>query len=830
MNVLEEHPECLKWARKGSETVAQRCEAYMARPDASESLLCPGGGCGTCMEGTEWQRYLGRPSGQRSVEMRLIGRDWLSQQLVTAIAVILLREAMNYPVKVIDALNEDWRSPVSCCGRRVTNMEGWDQLDEGPYTSQERDVRLLGYEGIEELFVPEAVALRDQRAQAFSTYTGGEVPAGLELPRARDIDCRTLLRPNASECRPGNYMCDNNDWNDTKCVDGTYVPPLCQPATADCWEVLMPNTPRFSGDWYEAVVRNLRLSFVLAYYPLDVFKERVQSRVDLGLNTIFYWFYPSPWLEKLKGVKPLLLPRATMKCTNRWQQDPSRSGVNCSRRLLALKKVSSLAVATDGDLHNFTSRIALTETDVQGMLRQHVESGGSEASPWRIACAWILANNATWSKWISNTPYPEDPNHVGDLLRVTVPIFAVALIVGIAGAVYLVRRAHVHKRVWSVKEETILYAQGVGEVTMHALDIVTDGLSLWQQAKEGSPLWLSFGIVFAVSTAASVLAVGLSLRKLQDVANVQYRAVDIARRAMQASQAAMAVALLEDLPLLVLSMISIVHYDVDNTFVLISVVFNAAGLGWKAYVSLEFMERRQRYRVLQSIEEEDLAARDKAGETGGAKGQSALPSFRADVEPMPMAGKPKLRVGGAASAVIGAFADAPFHTGLDSDQMRTLELRRRSDAFSERMHSGASGPPRVRSGAPGAAVADLDQPLLTAPTAAAAADSGEATDRPPLGGHGLDPAEVERPDRRTTHSPHDSAQTNLRVLPLALGRGAPRPTAAVPSAACDSAAPCLQSPAPPRGRGAGVPGLPPASCRRPGAGSLGCSVSAAGSM
>eukprot|EP01062_Namystynia_karyoxenos_P002941 TRINITY_DN11026_c0_g1_i1.p1 TRINITY_DN11026_c0_g1~~TRINITY_DN11026_c0_g1_i1.p1 ORF type:complete len:974 (+),score=270.41 TRINITY_DN11026_c0_g1_i1:89-2923(+) len=693
--------ECAEWTQ-------ERCAEYFERDDVTNEHLCGGSECGTCFEGADWEKrldLLGRGIAKRPAQqVHISARNWLSHQVVSALAQILLKEAMLYPVRLTPFIAEkDERplNPIVCCGAAepVVDYEVWDfTFNAGQFTTF-IDSRPLGYEGTEQLYVPDSVSRRYPSALSWTTYTTS-LPGPLALPRAALANCSHLLQPGATECKPENYVCNDNSWTVSNCTRGQWSPPWCRSADSTCSEVIMQSA-QWSTGWFEAIVLNLspRVNWTLSYYSPEAFKRRVAHRALRSLNTIFYWFEPDPFLVYIGGASSILFPRTDISCTSQAALEPTESAVNCAPPLDQLMKVSSPAAVEEGDLHNFTSRIKISTAQITAMLATHPEGGGNASSPWAVACGWLRRNPSVWAKWVSNTPpLKEQGPDIGRLLQIAVPILCLACLAGIAGAVWLMRRAHVREEKYDISDETILYLQGVGEVAMHILDLATDSLSLWEQVVADAPLWVPFCIVFSMSTIASVVAVLLSLRKLRDVHQGSFGAVDIARRAVHDSQAAVMLALLEDLPLLTLSTVSIVKHDVTSSFVLVGALLNGIGLGWKLNLALQYVQRHQRLRVLQAMEayeeerkaQGELAADPDSGDGPGMTrhrpvfpGAMSLRDTLRETMTGSMPGddgappKRKLSKSQVVASLLAAAVDAPFSQGYDTEAMLAEESFRR---------------------------------------------------------------------------------------------------------------------------------------------------------
>eukprot|EP01062_Namystynia_karyoxenos_P076962 TRINITY_DN7643_c0_g3_i3.p1 TRINITY_DN7643_c0_g3~~TRINITY_DN7643_c0_g3_i3.p1 ORF type:complete len:856 (+),score=220.20 TRINITY_DN7643_c0_g3_i3:70-2637(+) len=590
-------------------TADQCAEYFRGAGPAADAAVCGSSPCpARCLEEAEWGpalSALGRGrAGRPAAPVYLQQRDWISQQLVTTVARILLTEVMLYPVAPVAYDAQTSLLPFACCGKPLVDLELWNFVSHAravPWINL--DASPIGYEGISTLYVPERQATLSPMATVWTGYMEdarkGALPFFDSLPRASAANCTDRLKPTATECAPGNYVCDENPWSRSQCVAGQFVPEWCRAPGSDCAEVIMAN-PMWEAGWFEAVVLNLRLKFVLSYCGAEGLQRRVAERAARGENVMFYWWEPDPFLRLIGGAQAMVFPRTDLACTSQQATEPTESSVRCSPPLQVLMKVSSPEVAALGDLENFTAQFHFTAAQVNAMLADHRDGGGN-ATAWEAACRWVRANPDLWRSWIHNTPSGGEGRDYTAMLLVAIPVLALAFILGVAGAVALLRRAKNEEGHYEIREETLLYIQGIGEVTMHVLDEVTDALSLWQQVEMEAPLWVPFAVVFVFATVASAVAILMSLKKLHDVAVMRMDSIDVARRSVSASQAAVLLALLEDAPLLGLSIVSITRHGLKSTWVLVSAFMNAVGLGWKAHVGTQYFERVQRLMVVQTL-------------------------------------------------------------------------------------------------------------------------------------------------------------------------------------------------------------------------------------
>ena len=350
-------PRCIKY--RNSTFCPSRSSIdskFPADPTACYNLsYCP-----RCLTGPVWDTRLtelGLGQASRSAQFYLKIDNWLSAEIMDTITFILLKETMGFPVESIPTPGSDGTIEILCCNDELVEWEKWQSgvmpSDDGFFTLSTLPV---GYEGMSGLYVPEHTLKKYPLATAWGAYV--YLPQYKTIfPKAFSTPCEMLLVDDALGCVAGNYVCDTNTWTHTSCDRGRYVPPQCV-GNPNCQEIWHAD-PNWDSGYFEALIRNLKLNFTIAYLGVKNLGPYVRQRKLAGDDFMFYWYEPDCLVTSV-GAKSVTFEPSNLQCQQSYSFDPTLSGINCQYPKTQLLKIARRSLlAKDKDLKFFFESLSI---------------------------------------------------------------------------------------------------------------------------------------------------------------------------------------------------------------------------------------------------------------------------------------------------------------------------------------------------------------------------------------------------------------------------------------------------------------------------------------
>lgn len=438
--------------------------------------------CPTCLSGwynqttdtgtVSWRweeklKELGAHTTTRSLRPYVVMDNWLSAELVDSIAYILLRETMGFDP--IPAPYGWFFADIPCCDRPLIIWERWVTpkiFDDEAIRSTVSSLN-IGYEGTSSLYVPSITVNAYPMANLWSAYR--YLPEyGSIFPRAFSTPCEMLIVNETLGCVEGNYWCDTNLWTGGSCDRGRWVPPQCRGANVSRCQEVYHASPQWDPAYYENVIRNTGMNFVVAYVGYVRYSTFLTNRTKLGLHSIFYWFQPDPLLQAVDAVQ-MIFKKHSVECQNAYTTDCETGGNDCAFETTLMQKTAGWSTLNqDSDLAHFFSTFQIRSSNMASMLKQHVSAGGSK-QVYNISCQWIKDNFNLWRDFVHNSGLQSDSQKQ----------FPYAIVFAVSGSCVAILLVVVGAALWRTYRRN-MFAPKLLPVTILFTDI-EGSTHLWQQ-------------------------------------------------------------------------------------------------------------------------------------------------------------------------------------------------------------------------------------------------------------------------------------------------------------------------------------------------------------
>ena len=407
-----------------------------------------GGDCPTCLTGGDWEtqlRSLGLGRADRTgVRPWVLFRNWLSHEVTSTIAMLLLRDAFGFDAYGrIGTTSNVGNADFICCGdeelmvdferRGDGSTAAGTKLDEEGYFT----VQMLGtgYTSTSDIYMPAYVLDRHPMASAYNAYKYLPDYANI-FPKALSTNCSDMLIDRSADkiARCGDsftrYVCSLNKWSDTSCFGGHYVPPQCEGDDKKqyCQEIYHPS-PLVDEGRFEGIVKNNNLNFTIAYLGEAHFSEFLMAKYARRENFLFVGSLPSALTSTVAG-RPLNLDPYSSACGELLNTDPTLNEAACAYPDTTVQKAARRDVLREQpDIKFLIDKFTFTDEDIAALLVKH-RTGAGNMSTYALSCDWLKANFNVWSTWVQHTA-PDEPVFVPSSSGVAAWVIAVPVVLGV---------------------------------------------------------------------------------------------------------------------------------------------------------------------------------------------------------------------------------------------------------------------------------------------------------------------------------------------------------------------------------------------------------------
>ena len=321
-------------------------------------------------------------------------RDWVSHQLVSEVASILLEDVLMYEVERYEPAT----SPLDDL-RAVSLQEADLNFEVWPAGKEEEVQRwvsegsavipgshsMLAFDGIHTL---KHTIERFQEAE-FYQY--------LQTPKMQWVFASHAFQEGEQAADPG-HLCSDARWN---CSDFTWRPPLCQNHSRRCLGQVLHDYAHYTQGVLEQQVANNDLPLSVVYLtPLS--KQRAVWNAWASKDDILFQHHsPSEGVDGVpqSAFVPIQFSPKRYGCNATEASSPS-GGFSCRLEAKRLLKIASprLMEAELADARYFAERFSLNKDSYDRLFdlwREH--DGDAHAA----ACSWLReTGGAKWGSWI----------------------------------------------------------------------------------------------------------------------------------------------------------------------------------------------------------------------------------------------------------------------------------------------------------------------------------------------------------------------------------------------------------------------------------------------
>lgn len=322
--------------------------------------------------------------------LRLLKRSWMTHQLVTEVAAILLEEALNYDVELVEASTapiEDLQRVAA--GEYDANFELWPQ-GKSREIHRYVDLGAAHMAGGHEVFAHSGIFTMKYTVEKWpqaAFYQHLRTPTDFYGPSS--LMGEALADPKD--------LCPTAEWN---CSNFTWTPPACRSGTAACSGQVLHGPVSYTQGQIEQQIANNDLGLQVVYLTPQSLATHVWNAYAERRDLLFQADQPSEGFFGLSDEHfvPVAFPPEGSGCNKSENAYPT-GGLSCELGATALLKVVSPSLWESPDARRFATVFSLTRADYDSLLTTtRLYRGNASAA----ACAWLLQiGPQRWSNWIN---------------------------------------------------------------------------------------------------------------------------------------------------------------------------------------------------------------------------------------------------------------------------------------------------------------------------------------------------------------------------------------------------------------------------------------------
>jgi len=343
--------------------------------------------------------------------VRLLVRNWMSHELVSSLAAIILTEKFGYTVKFVAAPSNYFGQLDQLVehGLMDADLESWSHYTEikgtdlynpaacTPATSSLCkandlvDVVSNGYGGRSGIYLLNATASKSRLIDYYKPFQQPTWRAEMGIESCSSSRLKANTGSSFPVCDPAKHSWCNTDgqWRGfyapTLCFDDQYYPP----EDRKCSEVIM-GPPSWDTGFFETLSRTLGLYTAFAYHDASTL-----SRLRLAMETanpqkdvLFYSFRPN-WGAEDRNAWRISFPDIFPGCDKN-VGDPRLGKVDCDYKEKRLKKLiaKSLKVRAPA-AYFFLKAFRLSKPDDSNLLKLVPTPTASSSQMRTAACSFL---------------------------------------------------------------------------------------------------------------------------------------------------------------------------------------------------------------------------------------------------------------------------------------------------------------------------------------------------------------------------------------------------------------------------------------------------------
>jgi len=331
-----------------------------------------------------------RPRQQET--LRLIKRGWVSHELVTEVAAILLEEVLMYDVvRVVPDTGpvDDFRSIA--LGETDANFEVWQAgkeeemrrwIENGNAAKQSH--LTVAYNGIHTL------------KHTVERYPETEFYQYLQNPRLQWIFATQHLPVGEPESDPTG-LCLLPAWN---CSNFTWQPPACREGTMHCLGQVFHDYTHYTQGILEQQIANNDLPLSVTYMTQTSKEKQIWEAFAAKRDILFQHHYPTEGVDGVpeENIIPIQFAPKKYGCNAAPEMNVPNGTFSCRLEGKPLLSMVSQALQSSSDAAYFAKRFQLDGDDYEALFKLWRET---ENDPKTAACQWLKqGGTARWGSWI----------------------------------------------------------------------------------------------------------------------------------------------------------------------------------------------------------------------------------------------------------------------------------------------------------------------------------------------------------------------------------------------------------------------------------------------
>lgn len=319
-------------------------------------------------------------------------RKWVSHQLVSEVAAILLEDVLMYDVERY----EPESSPLDdlralSLEEADVNFEVWQGGKEEELQKWVRDGSaritgshsMLAYDGIHTL------------KHTIERFPEAEFYQYLQTPQMQWVFASHSFQKGEATADPVG-LCSNPAWN---CTNFVWQPPLCRNGTMRCLGQVLHDYPHYTQGVIEQQIANNGLPLSTVYLTPLSKQIAVWNAFASKKDILFQHHSPSEGVDGVpRSAFVLIQFSPTRYGCNAIENSSPNGGFSCRLEAKRLLKVASSTFMESGDASYFAERFNLNEDSYNRLFdlwRVH------DGDAYSAACGWLKETGSSkWGSWI----------------------------------------------------------------------------------------------------------------------------------------------------------------------------------------------------------------------------------------------------------------------------------------------------------------------------------------------------------------------------------------------------------------------------------------------
>eukprot|EP00434_Breviolum_minutum_P009765 symbB.v1.2.008598.t1/scaffold523.1/size192511/20 len=332
-----------------------------------------------------------RPKQQET--LKVMKRDWVSHQLVSEVAAILLEDVLMYDIE----RHEPDTGPLDDI--RALSLDEADVNFEVWQGGKEKEIEMWVENGHATIAGGHSMLAEDgiyTLRHTIERFPEAEFYQYLQSPQLQWVFSSSYFRKGEAEADTSSHLCASSAWN---CTDFIWKPPLCRNGTMRCLGQVLHDYPHYSQGVIEQQIANNGLPLSTVYLTRLSKQIAIWNAFASKKDILFKHHYPSEGVDGVprSAFVPIQFSPKRYGC-NATETSTPQGGFSCRLEAKRLLKVASPKFMQSGDASYFAQRFSLGSEDYDSLfdLWRHYDGDAQQA-----ACRWLKDKGSLkWGSWI----------------------------------------------------------------------------------------------------------------------------------------------------------------------------------------------------------------------------------------------------------------------------------------------------------------------------------------------------------------------------------------------------------------------------------------------